>query len=196
MTVRSLDTRDSGDVRAVSGVGRAEGVAGGWRWVALDMFALGRYRRSMAQSILVFDFGSNEEAAQQARHKVAAWAQSFRLGKKILLKFDREDPSATPEGEDGELATEGSEETKSSKTESRAPRRETDSKTKMNENSAASSRVRLLIRLDFSDHEKLSHQRWLGRIPAEEPFKSVKAETIRTGDAAFAKTAKLFDSLG
>jgi hypothetical protein len=24
----------------------------------------------------------------------------------------------------------------------------------------------------------------------------VKAETIRTGDAAFAKTAKLFDSLG
>jgi hypothetical protein len=170
-------------------------VALGGDWAALDMFALGRYRRSMAQSILVFDFGSNEEAAQQARHKVAAWAQSFRLGKKILLKFDREESSAATDGEDGEPATEASAKSKSSKTESAAPRRETDSKTEMSENSAAGSRVRLLIRLDFSDHEKLSHQRWLVRIPAEEPFKSAKAETIRTGDTAFAKTAKLFDSL-
>ncbi len=43
----------------------------------------------MAQSILIFDFGTNEDAAQQARLKVDAWQQGFRLGKKILLKFDR-----------------------------------------------------------------------------------------------------------
>src|ERR1700719_942904 len=104
------------------------------------MFALGRYRRSMAQSILVFDFGSNEEAAQQARHKVAAWAQSFRLGKKILLKFDREESSATTHQEDGEPATEASAESKSSETESAAPRRESDSKTGINENPAAGPR--------------------------------------------------------
>jgi hypothetical protein len=52
-----------------------------------------------------------------------------------------------------------------------------------------------LIKLDFSDHEKLSSQRWLDRIPAEEPFKSAKGETIRQGNAAFAEAAKRFDSL-
>jgi hypothetical protein len=56
-------------------------------------------------------------------------------------------------------------------------------------------RVRLLLRLNFSDHEKLSHQRWLDRIPAEEPFKSVKTETVRTGDPEFPAIAELFESL-
>ena len=55
--------------------------------------------------------------------------------------------------------------------------------------------VRVLVRLDFSDHEKLSHQRWLDRIPNEEPFKSAEAETIRSGDAAHPKTVELFESL-
>jgi len=64
------------------------------------------YRRCMAQSILIFDFAKDEEAAQQARHKIDAWKQGFRLGNKILLKFDRgelaekasaeEKPSGTP----------------------------------------------------------------------------------------------------
>jgi hypothetical protein len=56
-------------------------------------------------------------------------------------------------------------------------------------------RVQLLLRLDFSDHEKLSHQRWLDRIPNEEPFKSAKGETIRTGDPEFPKTAERFEAL-
>ena len=50
----------------------------------------------MAQSFLVFDFGSDEELAQQARHRVDGWKQGFRLDKKLLLKFDRSEP---PEGE-------------------------------------------------------------------------------------------------
>ena len=51
------------------------------------------------------------------------------------------------------------------------------------------------IRLDFSDHEKLSHQRWLDRIHAEDAFKSARCEAVRPSDAAFAKTFDLFDSL-
>jgi hypothetical protein len=56
----------------------------------------------MAQSILVFDFGTNEEAAQQGRHKVDAWQQGFRLGKKILLKFDRKDSNGESVAATGE----------------------------------------------------------------------------------------------
>jgi len=56
-------------------------------------------------------------------------------------------------------------------------------------------RIRLLLRLDFSDHEKLSHQRWLDRIPAEEPFKGAAPQVVRTGDAGFDSTSELFDSL-
>lgn len=63
------------------------------------------------------------------------------------------------------------------------------------EESDAKERIRLFVRLDFSDHEKLSHQRWLDRIPAEEPFKDAAPQIVRIGAAEFEKTAELFDSL-
>ncbi|MGA2511071.1 MAG: hypothetical protein ABSG27_12670 [Candidatus Acidiferrales bacterium] len=134
----------------------------------------------MAQSILIFDFGTNEEAAQQARHKVEGWKQGFRLGNKMLLKFDREE---SPEQGDGAAD---------------APaKKAAGKKSKSGEMKEApnAGRVQLLLRLDFSDHEKLSHQRWLDRIPNEEPFKSAKGETIRTGDPEFPKTAERFEAL-
>jgi hypothetical protein len=53
----------------------------------------------------------------------------------------------------------------------------------------------LIVRLDFSDHEKLSHQRWLERIPSEEPFKSAHAQIVRAGQPDFKTTSDLFDSL-
>jgi hypothetical protein len=56
-------------------------------------------------------------------------------------------------------------------------------------------RIRVFVRLDFSDHEKLSHQRWVERIPGEAPFKGVSVKITRTGDAEFAATVKLFDDL-
>ena len=59
----------------------------------------------------------------------------------------------------------------------------------------APARLRLLIRLDFSDHEKLSHTRWLERIPAEAPFKGVPHEVVRSRDATYAEIEALFDSL-
>ncbi|MBZ5695714.1 MAG: hypothetical protein LAN36_10190 [Acidobacteriia bacterium] len=137
----------------------------------------------MAQSIFIFDFGTNEDAAQQARHKIDAWKQGYRLGNKILLKFDREEPSGKggPDAASAKPASKKSAaKTEKADTADKAPN---------------TSRVRLLVKLDFSDHEKLSHQRWLDRIPAEEPFKSAKAETVRSGDPALAKTAELFESL-
>jgi hypothetical protein len=130
----------------------------------------------MAHDFLIFDFDTNEEAAQQARHRVEGWTQGFRLGKKMLLKFEREGSKATNE--------EDASETKAAKR-----------KRSAKDNSAGPSRIRVFVRLDFSEHEKLSHQRWLDRIPTEEPFKSAKAEIIRQGDPEFSETAELFDSL-
>jgi len=136
---------------------------------------------------LIFDFGTNEEAAQQARHKVDAWKQGFRLGNKMSLKFDRKESAAKTEGENGAAAKYASGEKKSTgkKSGGKAP----------DDKAEAGARVRVLVKLDFSDHEKLSHQRWLDRIPAEEPFKSAGAETVRTGDAGLPETAELFDAL-
>ncbi len=133
----------------------------------------------MAHDFLIFDFGNNEEVAQQARHKVEGWTQGFRLGKKMLLKFEREaaDDAAAPE-KAAEKTT--------------APKKKSGTKSDPAE---PTSKVRVLVRLDFSDHEKLSHQRWLDRIPTEEPFKSAKTEIIRPGQPGFAEAAELFDSL-
>ena len=137
----------------------------------------------MAQSIFVFDFGTNEEAAQQARHKVEGWKQGFRLGNKMTIKFDREDAAAEGDGLE------------------RAPAKpakksaEKKSAEKKGDGAEGATHVRVLVRLDFSDHERLSHQRWLDRIPAEEPFKSAKAETVRSGDPEHPKLAERFDLL-
>ena len=135
----------------------------------------------MTQSIFVFDFGTNEEAAQQARHKVDAWKQGFRLGSKMLLKFERTDSSES-----------GGDETANEAAHGKSVRKKP---TKEKNQAKNSENIRLLVRLSFSDHEKLSHQRWLDRIPIEEPFKSAKLQMVRTGDPEFPKTAELFDSL-
>jgi len=136
----------------------------------------------MAHSYLIFDFGADEEAAQQARHKLEAWKQGFRLGTKLLLKFEREELPENAKDKDGPAAK------------SAAPKKKSAAHAQ-DEKSASPAHVRLFVRLDFSDHEKLSHQRWLDRIPAEEPFKSVDAETVRATDPDFAKTAELFEAL-
>jgi hypothetical protein len=143
----------------------------------------------MAPSSLVFDFGADEALAQQARHKVDGWKQGFRLGNKMQLKFEREEP-----GDDGADEAGADTEKKPAKPKS-AAKGAKDGKDAKSEEGKSPSRVRVFVRLDFSDHERLSHQRWLDRIPAEEPFKSAKAETIRAADAAFEKTAALFETL-
>ena len=137
----------------------------------------------MAQSFLVFDFGSDEELAQQARHKVDGWKQGFRLDKKLLLKFNRSDASESSEKADEE------EDAQSEKKGDAKSRRKKAAETSAKEN------IQLIIRLDFSDHERLSYQRWLERIPAEVPFKDAQSKIIRQNDAEFAGTAERFESL-
>ena len=134
----------------------------------------------MAHDFLIFDFGSDEETAQQARRKVENWIQGFRLGKKMILKYERED--AETEETDAPENSSG----KSSSRKKKASGKPEDE---------SSGNVRVLIRLDFSDHEKLSHQRWLDRIPTEEPFKSKEAKIVRQHDPKFGETAELFDNL-
>jgi hypothetical protein len=158
----------------------------------------------MPQSIFIFDFGANEEGAQQARHKVEAWQQGFRLGKKMLIKFEREEPAASDaaEAESAPLEKSKPATKKSASAKGASPAEVSGGaadkvpSAKVDvEKDQPSSRVRVLVRLDFSDHEKLTLQRWLDRIPAEEPFKSAKSEAIRPGNPEFAKTVELFDSL-
>ncbi|MGA8220300.1 MAG: hypothetical protein WB780_01505, partial [Candidatus Acidiferrales bacterium] len=55
----------------------------------------------MAHSYLIFDFGTDEHAAQQARHKLESWKQGFRLGNKLLLKFEREETPEKSAAKDG-----------------------------------------------------------------------------------------------
>ncbi len=128
----------------------------------------------MPQTFLIFDFGTDEEAAQQGRHKLEGWKQAFRLDKKLVFKFER--GGAGPQ----ESTEKGKGKGKSKKEEGKAE---------------PTGRVRLIIRLDFSDHEKLSHHRWAERLPSEEPFRGAAPMVIRHGEADFEATAELFDSL-
>jgi hypothetical protein len=126
----------------------------------------------MAHTFLIFDFGSNEEAAQQARHRVEGWVQGFRLGKKLLVKFDRGDEEAGGAGDDGKPEPAAGKDASSEK-----------------------QAIVVMVRLDFSDHERLSQQRWLDRIPAEELFRDAHPKVIRQGDPEYAGAAERFDAL-
>jgi hypothetical protein len=149
----------------------------------------------MAYSFLIFDFGGNEDAAQQARHRIEGWRQGFRLDKKLQLKFERkeldakQDTSADPPSK----PSKGSAKAKPASKAKAKPADEAEPKS--GSGPAAASEIRMIVRLDFSDHEKLSHQRWLERIPAEEPFKTAKPKVVRHGGPEFAPTEELFDSL-
>jgi hypothetical protein len=151
--------------------------------------------QGMAHSFLIFDFGGNEETAQQARHRIDGWKQGFRLDKKLQVKFERKEPegkkdaapAASPKA--AKSAAKGKAKPGAKSKSEGAPASEA--------NSAAASpaHLRLIVRLDFSDHEKLSHQRWIERIPTEDPFKSANPRVIRPGESDFKATSDLFDSL-
>ena len=109
----------------------------------------------MAQTYFIFNFGTGEDVAQQARHRLDSWRQAFHLTNKLEYKLDRE--AAEKDG--------------------------------------APDQLKLVVRLDFSDHEKLSHQRWVDRLPTEAPFKDASPKLVRQADPDFAGSVKLFDSL-
>jgi len=129
-----------------------------------------------------FDFGKDEEKAQLARHKLETWKQAFRLDKKLLYKFER--------GTDGEpLAEPVAAKPEESKAKGKAKAKDKPETPKSNET------VKLLLRLGFSNHEKLSEQRWVDRIPTEEPFVAASPKVLKPGDAHFADTEKQFEEL-
>jgi hypothetical protein len=137
----------------------------------------------MANSFVILDFGNDEEAAQQARLKLERWRQAFHLDKKLQYKFERNE-SDQDEAEAVEGAAKGSEKKAAHKKKSAKKAEEGDAAT-----------IRIVVRLSFSDHEKLSQQRWLERLPAEEPFKDASPKVLHAGDADFDETAELFESL-
>ena len=146
----------------------------------------------MAQTYLLFDLGSDEEKVQQARHKLESWKQAFRLDKKLQYKLEREQ-SAEPGSAEAKSETK-QEPAKTEK--AKAAKGKAKSKPK---SAAAESEihgpVKLLVRLYFSGHEKLSEQRWIDRIPTEEPFKGSSPKIVREGEPTFDAILKQFDTL-
>jgi hypothetical protein len=159
----------------------------------------------MAHSFLICDFGENEDAAQQARHRIDGWKQGYRLDKKLQVKFERKEPqgdatdipATAPKA--AKSGTKGKAKAKAgAKSISAGGSSSTvDSGVDSGADSGAGNhaKIRLIVRLDFSDHEKLSHQRWIERIPGEDPFKSAKPRIVRAGEPEFKVTSDLFDSL-
>jgi hypothetical protein len=148
----------------------------------------------MPFSFLVFDFGTDEEAAQKARHRIEGWKQGFRLDKKLQLKFERKEPQTEPV--DTSVPAKKAAATSKGKAKSKAKQKSAEeSSAKPAAAIAEPAQIRLIVRLDFSDHEKLSHQRWVERIPTEEPFKTANPKIVRGGDPEFSATSERFDSL-
>ena len=112
------------------------------------------------------------------------WKQAFRLDKKVQYKLDR------PEDPDAEEPAAGDND------KSRSPGRATKAqKSGDASEESGTGNVSLLVRLYFSSHEKLSEQRWIERIPSEEPFKSASPRILREGEPGFDAAVKQFADL-
>lgn len=151
-----------------------------------------------------FDFGTDEAKAQQARHKLDGWRQAFRLDKRVQYKMDRLEREGTDDGAKPALAEKPAAATKAKEkpaanTAAKAASKSDESKGAKAEvakpEATANGKVGLLVRLYFSPHEKLSEQRWLARIPAEEPFKSASPRVIHQSDPEFEATDQQFESI-
>jgi hypothetical protein len=155
----------------------------------LDLKGGAQQTRNMAHTYIRFDFGTDEEKAQAARQKLEVWKQAFRLDKKLQYKLDRPESAAGVAGveaKEAEIAKTGDKSkagTKVAKAEEKKP-------------AHAKEKVGLIVRLYFSSHEKLLEQRWLARIPTEEPFKSASPKLIGHADAEFEAADREFEGQG
>ena len=149
----------------------------------------------MAHIYMHFDFGADEEKAQEARHKLDVWKQAFRLDKKLQYKLERpEEAQAEGDAASADYAANAKDAEKpKSKSTSKAGKKTERAEGTSEDNGTGN--VSLLIRLYFSSHEKLSEQRWLDRIPTEEPFKSASPKVLRQGEAGFEEALKQFSDL-
>jgi hypothetical protein len=165
----------------------------------LDLASGASQTRIMAHIYMRFDFGTDEEKAQQARHKLDGWRQAFRLDKRVQYKLDRPESVAVEAGAKPEAAEKPAAVAKSKgKAGAKSagkPAEKKDGSAGAKATSASNGKVELLVRLYFSSHEKLSEQRWVERIPSEEPFKSATPKIIHQNDAEFKETDKQFEAL-
>jgi hypothetical protein len=164
----------------------------------VDLDVQGRQTRCMAPIYMSFDFGTDEEKAQQARHKLEMWKQAFRLDKKLLYKFEREsDETAVPEDtagrvEESEEAAKKGKGSKSGKSTSHSKKK---TESEDGSDAAPNGTVKLYLRLAFSGHEKMTEERLLKKIPAEKPFSELSPKAVKDGDAEFGELEEKFDSL-
>ena len=148
----------------------------------------------MAHTYILFDFGTDEEKAQLARHKLEGWKQAFRLDKKLQYKLERAEDEADAKSDEAHKAAETP---KAVKAKAKAKAKHKSKEAEASEEAPpANGKVNLLVRLYFSGHEKLTEQRWLDRIPSEEPFKEASPRVVRQGEDQFDEVVKQFDSLG
>lgn len=139
----------------------------------------------MAHIYIVFDFAKDEEKLQLARHKLEGWKQAFRLDKKLLYKLERIE--ATVGDGDGQPAAKDE---KPPKGKGKAKTGEAETK-----KAEPNADLKLLVRLAFSGHEKLTEQRWVQRIPTEEPFQGASPKVVKGGEAEFEDVEKKFEEL-
>ena len=175
----------------------------------LDLACPASQTRSMAHTYGIyirFDFGTDEEKAQQARHKLDGWRQAFRLDKRVQYKMDRPESAGAateapekPAPAEKAAAAGKSKEKASGKAAAKAGEKSSEpasaKQAAAKPEAATNGKVGLLVRLYFSPHEKLSEQRWLARIPTEEPFKSASPRVIHQNDPEFETTDQQFESI-
>jgi len=157
----------------------------------LDLSAIASQTENMAHIYFSFDFGTDEEKAQQARHKLEMWKQAFRLDKKMLYKFERESDAEAPADDGAEKSEETAKAANRAKT-AKAAKSKSHGKKKEDadgEGDAPTGNVKLYLRLAFSGHEKMTEERLLKKIPSEEPFSDLSPK------AEFGELEAKFDSL-
>ena len=159
----------------------------------------------MAHIYMSFDFGADEEKAQQARHKLEMWKQAFRLDKKMLYKFERT-------GVDGVAAAAGSEDVEPGEAESKqktaagakkgtakagksGKAAKSKEKAEPGKQAAASGNIKLHLRLAMPAHERITEERFLQKFPAEELFSTASPVLVRQGQPGFAEADAVFESL-
>lgn len=154
----------------------------------------------MAHIYLTFDFGKDEEKAQQARHKLESWKQAFRLDKKMLYKFDRKEDGAAPVAAStiaAEPAPPVKEKVgkKAGEKTGKAAKEAKKADAEPAKLAASSAEIKLILRLALSNHEKLMEQRLLQRFSNEEPFKIAAPKTIRETEAGYQELDSHFQEL-
>ena len=163
----------------------------------LDLERSGTQTEFMAHIYLTFEFGKDEEKAQQARHKLESWRQAFRLDKKMLYKFDRKEDGAEPAAV-SVPASPAAKEKPAKKAAGKVGKATKEAKKADPEPAklaASSAEIKLILRLALSNHEKLMEQRLLQRFSNEEPFKIAAPRTIRESEAGYVELDSHFQEL-